>query len=220
MDRYRGSSPRVRGTAVSSLHNMQRQRFIPACAGNRNRIKLEADGISVHPRVCGEQSFERALITSDGGSSPRVRGTGSRSHNWAYGRRFIPACAGNRAYSRMATPKVTVHPRVCGEQTPAAQGGSPKGGSSPRVRGTARPGSTHARARRFIPACAGNRAVSNVFKNVDPVHPRVCGEQNEQSVTNRVSSGSSPRVRGTAAFHRSIAISPRFIPACAGNSFS
>ena len=49
------------------------------------------------------------------------------------------------------------------------------------------------------------------------VHPRVCGEQPNETIGISSSLGSSPRVRGTA-FPRSVRDRPpRFIPACAGN---
>ena len=53
---------------------------------------------------------------------------------------------------------------------------------------------------------------------IDPVHPRVCGEQ-EHGIDNiNLGLGSSPRVRGTALFHEFHQLYIRFIPACAGNS--
>ena len=96
--------------------------------------------------------------------------------------------------------KPTVHPRVCGELSRHFGRGSQPTGSSPRVRGTREttcagnasspvhprvcgelvmPTDLEARNYRFIPACAGNSAVSgHVRSNAD---------------------GSSPRVRGTRA---------------------
>ena len=50
------------------------------------------------------------------GSSPRVRGTEAPIESGAAQGRFIPACAGNRAWSAEKMPGVPVHPRVCGEQ--------------------------------------------------------------------------------------------------------
>ena len=49
------------------------------------------------------------------------------------------------------------------------------------------------------------------------VHPRVCGEQIEYKHLTELSSGSSPRVRGTV-FQLGVCFKRiRFIPACAGN---
>ena len=51
-----------------------------------------------------------------------------------------------------------------------------------------------------------------------PVHPRVCGEQGLIVIGAAVVAGSSPRVRGTGPTCQIKRSSPRFIPACAGNS--
>ena len=90
-----GSSPRVRGTRTTLDRELDRIRFIPACAGNTACNHPDLPGAPVHPRVCGEHLglMSRSLLTV--GSSPRVRGTQmwvdtTGSHN-----RFIPACAGN-----------------------------------------------------------------------------------------------------------------------------
>ena len=53
---------------------------------------------------------------------------------------------------------------------------------------------------------------------VTSVHPRVCGEQIFARVRVVTSSGSSPRVRGTVFAYGTVALTVRFIPACAGNS--
>ena len=50
-----------------------------------------------------------------------------------------------------------------------------------------------------------------------PVHPRVCGEQLPLPLPIILVSGSSPRVRGTAAALDIDDCLDRFIPACAGN---
>ena len=71
---------------------------------------------------------------------------------------------------------------------------------------------------RFIPACAGNRIERPRVSTTDPVHPRVCGEQQIALKKRGLASGSSPRVRGTVYEWRGHAARYRFIPACAGNS--
>ena len=51
-----------------------------------------------------------------GGSSPRVRGTVARIAIEHPRHRFIPACAGNGAFSAITEADPAVHPRVCGER--------------------------------------------------------------------------------------------------------
>ena len=50
-----GSSPRVRGTGAGLALAKIMRRFIPACAGNRKRLRPRVIFTAVHPRVCGEQ---------------------------------------------------------------------------------------------------------------------------------------------------------------------
>ena len=213
-----GSSPRVRGTGITSLAVAAGIRFIPACAGNSRVIIRECVSRPVHPRVCGEQCtspFERNLCA---GSSPRVRGTAVGQLVVCDLGRFIPACAGNSRTRHRRLPWMTVHPRVCGEQIDTSDEIESVYGSSPRVRGTADETGAMAEASRFIPACAGNRGVWGANGPPITVHPRVCGEQQCAPVRRRARHGSSPRVRGTALHIREFPEFCRFIPACAGNS--
>ena len=94
-------------------------------------------------------------------------------------------------------------------------GGCP--GSSPRARGTVVSKSSKAPPVRFIPACAGNRAVA-FWPTISPsVHPRVRGEQSRTRDRFSGAAGSSPRARGTGHRHHVLERERRFIPACAGN---
>ena len=175
-----GSSPRVRGTAISAEAGTAHGRFIPACAGNSKAMTGSAPCKAVHPRVCGEQTEAADAAMPITGSSPRVRGTGQNDGKRAMHRRFIPACAGNSHRRRPRTGSGPVHPRVCGEQSPLSIMPAMNSGSSPRVRGTGSPRSGALTCRRFIPACAGNRPRPMPLVPGAPVHPRVCGEQGPQ----------------------------------------
>ena len=154
-----GSSPRVRGTEPVLFTHARVGRFIPACAGNSPSISAPTKTRTVHPRVCGEQVPDTRLIWQDGGSSPRVRGTGDRRHREDRRHRFIPACAGNSECRTARMPSPAVHPRVCGEQALIAYVLHRAFGSSPRVRGTGAPIPPPQALARFIPACAGNRTI-------------------------------------------------------------
>ena len=152
-----GSSPRVRGTVKHSQGQHLLKRFIPACAGNSNRIEPRFHRYAVHPHVCGEQHAGRNTRANDGGSSPRVRGTESSIVLIQQRLRFIPACAGNSTTQHVNGLTETVHPRVCGEQLHPSTSLTPYPGSSPRVRGTECLTTLCGHYHRFIPACAGNR---------------------------------------------------------------
>ena len=90
-----GSSPRMRGTRARSRSGRRSRRFIPAYAGNTCHPRGSGRRRSVHPRVCGEHSFEVIPSSSFFGSSPRMRGTRLAGGENPKGNRFIPAYAGN-----------------------------------------------------------------------------------------------------------------------------
>ena len=90
-----GSSPRVRGTPRARQLFAWPVRFIPAGAGNAILAKDGKHTIPVHPRGCGERSFQAPYTPSNAGSSPRVRGTLTAKLVDRWQARFIPAGAGN-----------------------------------------------------------------------------------------------------------------------------
>ena len=146
-----GSSPRVRGTVELLLETGLIARFIPACAGNRLISMSSKRFPTVHPRVCGEQWQSLSSHPNDAGSSPRVRGTGTRPRLCQAVIRFIPACAGNSRREFLAACATPVHPRVCGEQPLNGRSINTTIGSSPRVRGTAAQAGRNPVQVRFIP---------------------------------------------------------------------
>ena len=212
-----GSSPRGRGTVVRDHRNSHGRRFIPAWAGNRCLSMHASRSTTVHPRVGGEQPIPSTRPNSASGSSPRGRGTGSRSHIAAPCHRFIPAWAGN-SLQRCSNPhRGAVHPRVGGEQSAVNDESASLAGSSPRGRGTVLAEIAARLAERFIPAWAGNSLRSSNRWRCKSVHPRVGGEQCRSTSILPQGRGSSPRGRGTELFlHPGIRIG-RFIPAWAGN---
>ncbi len=106
---------------------------------------------------------------------------------------------------------------MCGEQPSTDRRSQVRGGSSPRVWGTAHVTGGIGSSYRFIPACVGNRGVGKEKHNPCAVHPRVCGEQMITLWTIMVITGSSPRVWGTGRQTCAGCAQPRFIPACVGN---
>ena len=167
--------------------------------------------------MCGEQSLTSVAVRPVNGSSPRVRGTGSRRWNELRRRRIIPACAGNRCTASSSTARSTDHPRVCGEQDIRLPQCNLGVGSSPRVRGTASRVPLRQPRPRIIPACAGNSTYNAIRPLTGPDHPRVCGEQSASLQLSTCCGGSSPRVRGTGLKKDIPTTVKRIIPACAGN---
>ena len=175
-----GSPPRVRGTESSPGLPVLDRWITPACAGNSHPGSRLAFPAADHPRVCGEQAEHSAVLLSDVGSPPRVRGTGCVPVIVALPVGITPACAGN---SRCCWPVCCCswdHPRVCGEQRVSPYVPASSRGSPPRVRGTDTQNSQKLYTNGITPACAGNRPypVRLPFPHRD--HPRVCGEQNSR----------------------------------------
>ena len=89
-----GSSPRVRGKPGAVGARRPRVRLIPACAGKTDAIQVLLSSSRAHPRVCGENRYNRTLAASVAGSSPRVRGKRAAGGTHFARTRLIPACAG------------------------------------------------------------------------------------------------------------------------------
>ena len=213
-----GSSPHARGTRTNGVGLAGHPRFIPACAGNALSTPCFPNPTSVHPRMRGERTGSRKARLTHGGSSPHARGTPTYTYSYLYLLRFIPACAGNACFSRLAALNVTVHPRMRGERVVLRDGLSLLDGSSPHARGTREPVPGGDHPNRFIPACAGNAHLANFRCRIDTVHPRMRGERTVVSRSTRAAVGSSPHARGTQRHRRLLGLWRRFIPACAGNA--
>ena len=152
-----------------------------------------------HPRMRGEHSAMTSSSRATSGSSPHARGTPSRTPHSRTGRRLIPACAGNTAFSASRRASFSAHPRMRGEHALGIPAGNAEHGSSPHARGT-RPGT------RAVP-----RATA--------AHPRMRGEHAPGLWVVAVVGGSSPHARGTHGDGRLQRECGRLIPACAGNTW-
>ncbi len=234
----RGSSPRMRGTLIVNLERALIPRFIPAHAGNTSGSELLCAYCPVHPRACGEHQVCREIALHLHGSSPRMRGTPHCGTGQLGAERFIPAHAGNTAQAavgnlssrfipahagntyplRAIHAPCPVHPRACGEHKRRSQIMATHRGSSPRMRGTRAHPSRPERCSRFIPAHAGNTFFRSLAIRQRPVHPRACGEHAGRAAACTISSGSSPRMRGTRRSQEWMDTDGRFIPAHAGNT--
>ena len=73
----RGSSPHVRGALQLRGSRTDARGIIPACAGSTFHPSGSAVRPRDHPRMCGEHDGVQAILTTDKGSSPHVRGAHS-----------------------------------------------------------------------------------------------------------------------------------------------
>ena len=192
--------------------------LIPAGAGNvGGRARLRSRS-TVHPRTRREHLQILTYWDEDGGSSPHTRGTRAVVTVEVGAPRFIPAHAGNAVSFTTTSRTASVHPRTRGERTIRRHPGRPSTGSSPHTRGTPLHVRPRPVGRRFIPAHAGNARPQPSSRPLWSVHPRTRGERSEYGLPTHLHRGSSPHTRGTPAERRVAFLSPRFIPAHAGNA--
>ena len=213
-----GSSPRARGTRHRGHGAVGVVGIIPACAGNTRALRGEASRRRDHPRVRGEHVGAGERHSSQGGSSPRARGTRLRLRRLSRPRGIIPACAGNTASWTSTSTRCWDHPRVRGEHRRFAVETWLDTGSSPRARGTRLCPICFPMCWRIIPACAGNTRRVTTTRVSARDHPRVRGEHAHVILGNAFLGGSSPRARGTPQVLPEPAGGTGIIPACAGNT--
>ena len=115
---------------------------------------------------------------------------------------------------------VPVQPRACGEHLDRAAWIPGRLGSAPRVRGTLFRHAVVNNGMRFSPARAGNTRDGSSRCRSQAVQPRACGEHPNTPLSDSLSVGSAPRVRGTLHRMPTVELGPRFSPARAGNTAS
>ena len=174
--------------------------------------------LAEHPRVYGENALRRALPDVGYGTSPRVRGKLWGLPGTALLSRNIPACTGKTYRTGSEGWRVEEHPRVYGENLPAAGVSVRADGTSPRVRGKPDWYNHDAVNARNIPACTGKTVWPRLRDSVPKEHPRVYGENISADVYNSVRDGTSPRVRGKRHYGVASRDTGRNIPACTGKT--
>ncbi len=109
-----------------------------------------------------------------------------------------------------------VYPRVCGGAGTVGAALYRHVGLSPRVRGSRRHRLCNRDRRGSIPACAGEPVKALLQTKDIGVYPRVCGGAMTRHRPSLLSTGLSPRVRGSQVFKSVCDQITRSIPACAG----
>ncbi len=155
----------------------------------------------VHPHACGERSGSIELADVDGGSSPRVWGTGRAETVERFIRRFIPTRVGNGIVAPRTGALATVHPHACGERGSRANIISVLGGSSPRVWGTGINEIPRLVSLWFIPTRVGNGESIVTSSAVPAVHPHACGERAVTPMRTRPKTRFIPTRVGNGVFH-------------------
>ena len=206
----------MRGKETALAHAARYMRIIPAGAGKRRPQPRPPRRGRDHPRGCGEKYVDFMKRLRKRGSSPRVRGKGGRSAPSDFFRGIIPAGAGKRLRASLGLRMSRDHPRGCGEKRDTRATGHGNVGSSPRVRGKARPHAPPPTVYRIIPAGAGKSRGCGRGGHGGGDHPRGCGEKTRPRGVSARPLGSSPRVRGKAFSKYTFFEVCRIIPAGAG----
>ena len=194
--------------------------------------------MAVHPRVRGALRRHAVSQIPGYGPSPRARGSLDGRVGHTGGSRSIPACAGLSASASPPRPRArsipacaglsaahcqgkchcTVHPRVRGALIRSRGNVVLCRGPSPRARGSLHAFCLGQNTCRSIPACAGLSEWAAYEQMTGPVHPRVRGALSARLAPVAVTTGPSPRARGSRGLGLVGSGPLRSIPACAGLS--
>ena len=158
-----GSSPHSRGTHICLECLKERERIIPALAGNTIKPVRGFLVSRDHPRTRGEHHQKQNPWTDPLGSSPHSRGTRTRGliHHSHIG--IIPALAGNTGYNPFIIYVIKDHPRTRGEHSRTRLLETERWGSSPHSRGTQSFHHDILGHDGIIPALAGNTLKSHYY---------------------------------------------------------
>ena len=107
---------------------------------------------------------------------------------------------------------------MCGEHQNASRLSHGPLGSSPHVRGARCFATVFLDGFGIIPACAGSTCPSRPSAATAGDHPRMCGEHRICCQSCKISTGSSPHVRGALVQDFLQGLSTGIIPACAGST--
>ncbi len=192
-------------------------------------------GAAVHPHVCGENATADRCRSPTAGSPPRVWGkrisaheiTGSPPRVWGKRgcwrqslivSRFTPTCVGKTSGVRGRFRCLKVHPHVCGENFSPCPTACPTAGSPPRVWGKPQNPRRRWLSWRFTPTCVGKTRRFPPTRERRPVHPHVCGENVNCSLSSWGQHGSPPRVWGKLNWRWMTRRCLRFTPTCVGKT--
>ena len=145
----------MRGKPVVFPRGRGNRRIIPAHAGQTPVAGAGGIPATDHPRACGANLSEHFRVSTDYGSSPRMRGKQSVLLENGFDGRIIPAHAGQTRFQVPPMELLADHPRACGANKVTRWLTGLVSGSSPRMRGK-RPCTARAsQSPRIIPAHAG-----------------------------------------------------------------
>ncbi len=151
-----GSSPRLWGTGRIETAGCNATRVIPTPVGNGVANLWDFFRGAGHPHACGERAIPQSSIAEKSGSSPRLWGTVSMSHNRLNHKRVIPTPVGNGSSTSSFISFLSGHPHACGERLCTWVDKQRPSGSSPRLWGTVISQTPCSFGKRVIPTPVGN----------------------------------------------------------------
>ena len=152
----------------------------PAGAGKTTMYPTYSDGVTDHPRRCGENQAWVLCSKSFLGSPPQVRGKRRLLYPLEAICRITPAGAGKTNIPESLCRRSWDHPRRCGENNGQQGNFARSAGSPPQVRGKQAPASGAFRAAGITPAGAGKTGGDGVTAWSTWDHPRRCGENTKK----------------------------------------
>ena len=191
-----GLSPRGRGKLRDRNAGRERERSIPAWAGETRRAREQGAHAAVYPRVGGGNRPRGDRARHSRGLSPRGRGKRQRRTRDIPRRRSIPAWAGETVLDKGVSSIYTVYPRVGGGNNLHIQQLNMGKGLSPRGRGKLAPPFNWRCISRSIPAWAGETMGRRRKWPLRAVYPRVGGGNALIVSSASARTGLSPRGRG------------------------
>ena len=193
---HHGLSPPTRGNPHAEHVASDRNRSIPAHAGEPKNGCYACGMEAVYPRPRGGTRSSERRRRHDAGLSPPTRGNHLEWGNAVYRLGSIPAHAGEPA--RRANPRrpPQVYPRPRGGTPNRLSLGSRPRGLSPPTRGNHQRVGCPRRRRGSIPAHAGEPAMPSSTAAAASVYPRPRGGTLPPSPTAPVRAGLSPPTRG------------------------
>ena len=170
-----GSSPRVRSGQEAQSKHVHFLGIISACAERTCTDVSPTCSPRDHLRVCGADRDDLTRNRANVGSSPRVRSGQVGRRGRAIPRRIISACAERTSAHPVSHGADGDHLRVCGADGLSLKRGTPRRGSSPRVRSGPYVCTVHLPGWGIISACAERTEPNQPDGKPARDHLRVCG---------------------------------------------
>ena len=212
------TTPRVRGLPYPLSFCSFSLRYNPACAGTTEGPYAGYFSREIQPRVCGDYLVAMVALSDTDDTTPRVRGLLSFSRLCSFSHRYNPACAGTTPSAFLIIEPLSIQPRVCGDYRYVDFRYIDNLDTTPRVRGLRIVKAINNQSFRYNPACAGTTLIVEINRTVFKIQPRVCGDYDRKFLSHRISSDTTPRVRGLQILRLTYYIIHRYNPACAGTT--